>query len=191
MLKLKRKLLKHIRQLIENPRRARLEGYIIKNTQNSNHRSGPVETAQDLLPVMSTSTTDTGTKCYDWICHWPPPEETQLPFPLHCRTQTPQSACFSKSLASQVVEWRPQVVLLHPNSKRCRESEQLAFITEDFYLLPRFLRIPQTQKAIRCSGLLSERLMNQWHKASTPAFLNFYLFLQLKGYRSGFSFLSL
>lgn len=33
MLKLKRKLLKHIRQLTENPRRAKLEGYIIKNTK--------------------------------------------------------------------------------------------------------------------------------------------------------------
>ena len=68
LLKLKRKLLKRIRQLTENPRRARLEGHVVKNTQKANQRSGPVETTQHSVPVTCRDTTNTGTKCQDWIC---------------------------------------------------------------------------------------------------------------------------
>lgn len=75
-MKLKRKLLKHIRQITENPRRARPEGYMIKNIQNSNHISGPVETTQDTVTATCTDNLPLtlGIKCYNWIsvtaCLW-------------------------------------------------------------------------------------------------------------------------
>lgn len=50
------------------------------------------------------------------------------------QTRTLQTACFCKSPASQVVEWRPQVIWGHSKSQICRESERLPFTMEDIYL---------------------------------------------------------
>lgn len=59
-----------MRQLKRKPRRARLEGDIIKKSQNSNHRSGPVEPTHDSVPATCTDTTDTGKQMLQLdLCH--------------------------------------------------------------------------------------------------------------------------
>lgn len=123
----------------------------------SNSQEGPARKLHNQEhPKFKPQTWSTGNKAglsycnlhrHHWHCQLNAPtasrslpasvKQTQLPnLCTSFRTQILQSACFCKSLAYEVT-W------LHPNSKRCRKSKELAFKMKDFYLLPNVKNSPR------------------------------------------------